>query len=381
MQGFPKRLYLLDFSRGLAALAVVFSHWKHFYVGISSSAEDTPLYFLFSMLFDSGGVAVDYFFCLSGFVFYWKYQAGIRSGEVSTWRFFVARFSRLYPLHLATLLLVCLLQHYYWVLNGSYFVYQFNDIKHFILNLFFASQWGMEHGFSYNGPIWSVSVEILLYVFFFLSVKYGRFRLCLPMLCALVTFILCRKLGLSHGLTKGLMLFNLGGVVFGLVRIVRERFKATACLSLAIGLLVFFLSGYVCTIYLEEVLRTFGSSGLISKGHYILLTQFVWVFGLIPATVFFLTNVELSTGWTAKRIAWVGDITYSSYLLHFPLQLVAVLLVGVGILPEEFYMSVYGLVGFFVVLIYISRLSYRKFELPAQSILRASMIRKETTKC
>lgn len=50
---------------------------------------------------------------------------------------------------------------------GSYFVYPNNDIKHFLLNLFFASSWSFESGHSFNGPIWSVSVEVLLHALFF----------------------------------------------------------------------------------------------------------------------------------------------------------------------------------------------------------------------
>ena len=37
----------------------------------------------------------------------------------------------------------------------------------FILNFFLVSGWGFEKGPSFNGPVWSVSVEIIIYFFFF----------------------------------------------------------------------------------------------------------------------------------------------------------------------------------------------------------------------
>ena len=42
-----------------------------------------------------------------------------------------------------------------------------NDLKHFLLNLAFASYWGFQDGQSFNGPSWSISAEILVYVLFF----------------------------------------------------------------------------------------------------------------------------------------------------------------------------------------------------------------------
>ena len=45
-----------------------------------------------------------------------------------------------------------------------------HDFYHFVLQFFFISSWGFEDGPSFNGPIWSVSIEIFIYGIFFLSV-------------------------------------------------------------------------------------------------------------------------------------------------------------------------------------------------------------------
>ena len=89
---------------------------------------------------------MDLFFALSGFIFFWLYAEAITERRVSAREFFVLRFSRLYPLHLATLLAVAAEQTLFLHLTGRYFVYGGNDGYHFLLNLGMASSWGFERG-------------------------------------------------------------------------------------------------------------------------------------------------------------------------------------------------------------------------------------------
>ena len=87
--------------------------------------------------------------------------------KISIRTFFINRFSRLYPLHFITLLIVLILQIIYQNLNENYFVYENNDIYHLFLQLLFISNWGFEKGYSFNGPIWSVSIELIVYFIFY----------------------------------------------------------------------------------------------------------------------------------------------------------------------------------------------------------------------
>jgi peptidoglycan/LPS O-acetylase OafA/YrhL len=101
----------------------------------------------------------------------WPRREAIASKAITYKEFFVLRFSRLYPLHFFTLLLVLALQAIYFSQKDYFFVYQDNDVLHFIYQLFFASNWGFEKGASFNGPIWSISVEVLIFCFFFLILE------------------------------------------------------------------------------------------------------------------------------------------------------------------------------------------------------------------
>jgi peptidoglycan/LPS O-acetylase OafA/YrhL len=88
-----------------------------------------------------GYLGVQIFWCISGYIFFWKYGEAIATGSISGWNFFVYRLSRLYPLHFVTLLAVALLQYAYFRKSGVYFVYQNNNFREFFLQIFMASSW------------------------------------------------------------------------------------------------------------------------------------------------------------------------------------------------------------------------------------------------
>ena len=157
------RLESLDVLRGLAALAIVVNHWKWFYfwpAGAKDSNFDFKEFILpfgrITWLFvNYGGLAVDIFFCLSGFIFFYLYRAAIETGRVSAREFAVLRFSRLYPLHLATLVTATVLLEIYRRRYGASFQSLQNDPLHFPLQLFFASDWWPSPK-TFSAPIWSV---------------------------------------------------------------------------------------------------------------------------------------------------------------------------------------------------------------------------------
>lgn len=168
--GEPVEYYsAVDFLRGMGALTILVWHYHHFYFekayfGPTNGSPSwdfarQPFYELLFIPYHWGMWAVQFFWMLSGFVFAFVYL----QKEMSAKSFFIFRFSRLYPLHFISLLVIATLQYISLYLLGSFQILEINDLYHFVLNLFFAQHWGLQEGYSFNSPSWSVSVEELVY--------------------------------------------------------------------------------------------------------------------------------------------------------------------------------------------------------------------------
>jgi peptidoglycan/LPS O-acetylase OafA/YrhL len=164
----------VDLLRGLAAMAVVLFHYLNFFIpagatdAVANFHDLEPLHQMLWPFYQYGLFAVQLFWLISGFVF-----AAVYAGRTTKpGKFFINRFARLYPLHFVTLLVVAGLQIGRFHALGNFQTYQFNDLYHFVLNLFFASSWGLELGMSFNGPIWSVSVEVAIYGAFLVTLPF-----------------------------------------------------------------------------------------------------------------------------------------------------------------------------------------------------------------
>jgi peptidoglycan/LPS O-acetylase OafA/YrhL len=359
----PKRLYLLDGLRGIAALSVVLFHWCQFFLpynreGIRYIGEQQPFFDHLSFIYLDGGSAVNLFFCLSGFVFFWLYEKSIADGRTSFAEFSVLRLSRLYPLHVVTLLLAAFGQAAYVSLTKSSFVYELNDPYHFLLNLAFVSAWGFQKGFSFNGPAWSVSIEILLYGIFFL--------VCRQRMTSIATLIVlsCGAGGLvstfNVALGNGLACFFVGGLAFRAYAVlVGNKSNAQA---LIIALVLASTAWLLAFLTQNDTLRFAGKYGFIPR--------LFPIYFLYPLTLIALALAE--SRWKFGRMfSFLGDISYSLYLIHFPLQLAVVsLVITMKWDPVIFYSrAFFGC--FFCALILLSFMSHRYFEIPAQRWIRA----------
>ncbi len=98
-----------------------------------------------------------------------------------------------------------------------------------------------------------------------------------------------------------------------------------------------------------------------------------------PLTIASLALQEQVLGRRWRRLSFLGDISYSTYLLHFPLQLLCVLAaLHFGWKPALF-MHPLAMLGFFAALIGLGALSYAGFERPLQRILRGGVKRRAIT--
>lgn len=373
------RFRSLDATRGIAALVVVIYHFQHFYAYNQDpknwvvNITAMPLYNLLKPFYLYGWMAVDLFFVISGFIFCWMYSKGIEAKNIGFKSFLLKRFTRLYPLHILTLIITFALQGIYKNRTGEFFVIPFNDFYHLIINLLFMQSWGFEKGPSFNGPSWSISVEILLYILFFLVCRYRIIRLEL-MLASLVV------IGLTYQFTNPIIGRGITGYFIG--ALVYTFFSKAVIGPNAVKVAIYSL--WLCSLlwiisFVNIYINVFDFIGL----DYTYITNYRWIGKIIQrifiTVVFPLTVFSLAMGESLlknKQIArwqlaaFLGEISYSSYLMHFPLQLLIVNLSAYEYFSTESIKSIYGLLIFIIILIPLSSMMYFKFELPSQRFSR-----------
>jgi len=350
----------IEFLRFVCAFAVLLWHYRNFAFssnGIYIEANLQPWYPLLKRFFDHGAIGVQVFWCISGFIFFFRYFAGLSRGETKFREFFVNRLSRLYPLHALTLIVVALLQLVYRTQNGYDFVYRFNDLKHSILNVFFASDWWRDNNFSFNGPIWSVSVEIIVYFIFFAVVS--RLKLGWAYASSILAAVIARLLG-WRDLSECLVYFFAGGAIAICRFFPSDVFRKPIFQRIAFGFLGFLLSALaIVTLFVHKPSSfTFQMSRICTVGCAVYL--------------FVLSNRWFLLASRAGN--FLGNLTYSSYLIHFPVQLIFVIAIrALGFRVE--YTNPMLLFGFLATTLLVSMIAYQYFEAPAQKAIRERLLR------
>ncbi len=350
----------LEVFRFLCALAVIIAHYQVFFVkglwDLSVSPADhlsLPLKYLLSPLFRHGDVAVQLFWTISGFIFFWKYSEVINRGSVSSTKFFVWRFSRLYPLHIMTLIVVAILQHQYFLAHKTFFILGHNDFPHFLLQLGLMSNWMSSEPLTFNGPIWSISAEVLVYAAFFLTARLVKLNV---LISGLVFFGAAAILRFrAEGVTSCVEFFFLGGLTQQIISGLSDRNRKIAFAAASIGVAAILTGAWYSGYPISNVRLLSLASGLIA------------VFGLITS----VTKLDLS------KATHLGDLTYASYLLQFPIQLAAVLIIDKAGINRDVFLSPLALLAFVAVTFCSAWIVYRFFEAPAQNALRSLWMRRE----
>jgi peptidoglycan/LPS O-acetylase OafA/YrhL len=108
----PAPLKALTGLRCFAAINIVLFHFSNpqwfnfnFYFPAPFTARTIHVPVLFAPIVNAGFISVSYFILLSGFVLGYNYNARARDGELDRKRFWEARFTRIYPIYILSLLL------------------------------------------------------------------------------------------------------------------------------------------------------------------------------------------------------------------------------------------------------------------------------------
>lgn len=353
------KLLGIELLRFASAVAVLVFHFQHFaFIGTAQASfvpEAQPFFAPLELFYQYGSYGVQVFWCISGFIFYWKYATQIADKKVGAYAFFILRLSRLYPLHLITLLFMAAAQYWYFKQNQAYFVYQYNDAYHFILQLFMASDWGIQAGESFNGPIWSISIEVLVYTLFFLSLLYLSASLkTLAAILVGAAAVIALKLS-AHPFFECVLFFYAGcftAVVFGAARnnvwLRRTATIGSAAILVGLPLVLFWTS----------------------------LQPRAFLFVYSPALIYLAVAYVRPTGPGVPVLAAAGNITYASYLLHVPMQISVCLYYSSQQLAVPWQSPMFFLI-YMIAILALSLWCHAYFEMPMQSILRRRLLKRD----
>jgi peptidoglycan/LPS O-acetylase OafA/YrhL len=355
--GLRERFYSIDILRGLAAFSVILFHYHHFVMGFGNNAipvarlEEVSLLRNLRWFRDYGPMAVPLFWTISGFVFMNIYAGRNVDGRT----FFVNRFARLYPLHFVTLLAVAAIQLTSYRSFGQFIIYGNNSVIDFILHLFFASSWFASHSRSFNAPIWSVSIEVLIYAAFWCYARFSKPNL-LSALALTAAFLAGTLMAHSLVVLCGAFFFA-GTAGYCVVERLPERRRG----------LVALLSAGLCIAWAAAL-----STGVLRALPLVL--QLLPLF--VPLLLCLVLTERAGMRPLYRRFEAIGEITYSIYLWHLPLQMLFLLAVAFGLVPISAVLRDAFVIGYVVVVVAVAYASYRLIERPAQDFLRARLLRR-----
>lgn len=332
--------------RGLAAWWVVFFHFKYF---LGPYLPQWGLAFI-----SRGELAVDLFFCLSGFVLYLNYHKLALEPRPAL-KFYVKRVARIYPLHLLFLLAYCGLGTCVLMFSSAGTLDSRYSAGSFVANLLLVHDWAILSTLSWNIPSWSISAEFAAYLLFPFLLKLldchraSAARLALnvatPIVALGIVFIAAgAELGdelLKLGVLRCLAQFSVG-MTLGEVYLRRRPARR--------GIPWIFLGLAGAMVAMVVAFRA-PSALLMPSAWALVVFGLAWNPGLV------------STILSAKPLVAAGEASYATYMCHYLIyDLFKITAVG-----RDMTASLPAIATAFAVIGVVSALLYRYVERPAQN--------------
>jgi peptidoglycan/LPS O-acetylase OafA/YrhL len=232
------------------------------------------------------------------------------------------------------------------------------------MHFLFISGWETNPSLSFNQPVWSVSLEILIYAIFALLLFVKSFRQNPKRLWGSIFIftLFITNLTEVHGIFSCLLFFSLGATL----RCFLDKLGARATLISTIILFISVVDKYIFQNYLEN----FENNNEMNS-ELILLFQ-------ISCLIIISINLDRVgiIQRNREKIQTLGNLTYGTYLLHVPVQifcLVIIQLLGIPVLALAknplslfFYLLVMNILAFY---------TYRLIELPCTKAIRSFQYR------
>lgn len=317
-------IYSIQIARGIAALLIVIFH--------ISGTIALEKYFdekIFSSIFSFGYIGVELFFVLSGFIIYYVHERDL-SKPRQLISYLKKRIVRVYPV--------------YWIIFSGVFVLAYltplrdtlpSDLLVIIKSLLLLPQ-DKEIIGGTGAPVlivaWSLQYEIVFYLLFAILI-INRMAIYPLIICFIFIYLYSDEFFLFNFLTNEyFLLFLMGVFIAFLVRIeIANRYNKLLVLLSLLALILL--------IILQQLEIYKIGNNIVSYG---LVFSFL-ILGVV--------GVE-ENGLDFKKYKFLnllGDISYSMYLIHFPLiSIIMKIFVFIGLTNYTYLGSV---VAFFVTLL------------------------------
>jgi peptidoglycan/LPS O-acetylase OafA/YrhL len=311
----PKTIYSLQGTRGICALVVAIAHFDAIIL--------TDL-----KIFLRPALAVDFFFVLSGFILYYRYESELKNGAISFLNYSLKRLARLVPLHIFTLFILISSYAIYTILLNYSSAGEFSlsgfpaiddgrrygqgELYSFVTDVFLLSGIGFHSvDATWNYPSWSVSSELFVGLAFGVIFTFRRaWLITISGLFILFCYIALwnypghlQSHSQSHFFFLDIgLLRTIGGFAAGVcVAMHRKHFERSGVL----------LSKFDLSIFSAIVLSYFI---LFGRDNYI---DFI----AIPAIAVLIGSLSARSGSVSKFLSSMplkrlGDISFSVYLIH-----------------------------------------------------------------
>lgn len=293
--------------RFLFAFMVFGSHLQFF---------DSAEYLIFKRVMAEGFVGVSFFFILSGFILSLNYDEKLLTRQVTFREFWVARIARVYPLHLVTLLLAVGLvidRAEHW---GDFFIDPTASTVMFLSNaaLIHAFIPVPDYFFSYNSPSWSISAEMFFYFSFpFIIFLFVRNKVLLRygwlLFLAVPTMMYFSPYDSHHRFMYINPFFRIIDFVLGILlhQVYKHRYISALYNSRLGATLMELLSFGVFGVL-------FHYRGLVPMGYH--FSAYYWLPMVLIIFSFAHQGGYLSAAFSARIWVWLGEISFSFYLIH-----------------------------------------------------------------
>lgn len=357
-QPYPENLPVLTSLRFWAAYGVACYHYSM--VVLANLPEET----LSNIpVLSKMHLGVDFFFVLSGFILTHVYKEKLGQKQMPIWHFYIKRIARVYPVFFV-IFLISLVELYSFYAAGVNEAPDPLTPLNFILYTLCMHAWFDIDISRFNPPSWSISAEWFAYLLFPFFL-WGMLRLkkvwiiagfvgIIGVICISLSYSIFNlpltKLDFNVGILRIIPEFVLGMGLYMFGQKYRiKRSNPAAFIVLAVGLLL--------------------ATALLLHDYIIVL-----IFGAVILMGAEQGRAGVQWKLTGKNPVYLGEISYSVYLLHIPM--LEIVLSTMKVLNASEDIILISIVCCFYAIIPAAMLSYKFIERPARQYITRKAIGK-----